>query len=34
MKRFHVHLKVKNPGESIAFFNALFNTTPAILKYG
>ena len=32
MKRFHVHLKVKNLGESIAFYNTLFNTTPNVQK--
>ncbi len=32
MKRFHVHVRVKNLEESIAFYNALFNTEPAIVK--
>ncbi len=32
MKRFHVHVRVKNLEESIAFYNALFNTSPAIQK--
>ena len=32
MKRFHVHVRVKNLDESIAFYNALFNTSPAIQK--
>lgn len=32
MKRFHVHVKVKNLEESIQFYNALFNTTPSVLK--
>ena len=32
MKRFHLHLKVKNLDESIAFYNALFNSTPNVQK--
>ncbi len=32
MKRFHVHVRVKNLNESIEFYNALFNTQPAIVK--
>ncbi len=32
MKRFHVHVRVKNLKESIEFYNALFNTQPAIQK--
>lgn len=32
MKRFHVHVKVKDLHESIAFYNALFNTVPSVLK--
>lgn len=32
MKRFHVHVRVKNLEESIAFYNALFNASPAIQK--
>lgn len=32
MKRFHVHVKVKNLGESIAFYNALFGTEATIVK--
>jgi hypothetical protein len=32
MKRFHVHVRVKNLGESIEFYNALFNTQPAVVK--
>jgi hypothetical protein len=32
MKRFHVHVRVKNLEESIAFYNALFNTPPFVVK--
>lgn len=32
MKRFHVHLRVKDLKESIAFYNALFNIKPTIKK--
>jgi hypothetical protein len=32
MKRFHVHVRVKNLGESIEFYNALFNTQPTVVK--
>jgi catechol 2,3-dioxygenase-like lactoylglutathione lyase family enzyme len=32
MKRFHVHLRVKNMEESIAFYTALFNTKPTVVK--
>lgn len=32
MKRFHVHVKVKNLEESIAFYNALFGTTASVVK--
>lgn len=32
MKRFHVHVRVKNLQESIAFYNALFNTEPSLVK--
>ena len=32
MKRFHVHVRVKNLDESIAFYNALFNTKPGVIK--
>jgi hypothetical protein len=32
MKRFHVHVKVKNLSESIDFYNALFNAQPSVLK--
>jgi catechol 2,3-dioxygenase-like lactoylglutathione lyase family enzyme len=32
MKRFHVHVRVKNLQESIAFYSALFNTEPTIVK--
>ncbi|MCU4164698.1 ArsI/CadI family heavy metal resistance metalloenzyme [Carboxylicivirga caseinilyticus] len=32
MKRFHVHVRVKNLEESIAFYSALFNTQPAVVK--
>lgn len=32
MKRFHVHVRVKDLQESIAFYNALFNTQPALVK--
>ncbi|WP_235893370.1 ArsI/CadI family heavy metal resistance metalloenzyme [Litoribacter populi] len=32
MKRFHVHVRVKNLSESIAFYNALFNTEATVVK--
>ena len=32
MKRFHVHLRVNNLEESIAFYTALFNTNPSVEK--
>ena len=32
MKRFHVHLKVKNLDESIRFYNALFDTPATVVK--
>ena len=32
MKRFHVHVRVKNLADSIAFYNALFNTRPTVEK--
>ena len=32
MKRFHVHVRVKSLSESIEFYNALFNSEPAVLK--
>ncbi len=32
MKRFHVHVRVKDLTESIQFYNALFNTEPSIIK--
>jgi uncharacterized glyoxalase superfamily protein PhnB len=32
MKRFHVHVRVKNLSESIEFYNALFNTQPTVVK--
>jgi len=32
MKRFHVHVRVKDLSESIEFYNALFNTTATIVK--
>ena len=32
MKRFHVHVRVKNRDESIEFYNALFNTQPTVQK--
>jgi predicted enzyme related to lactoylglutathione lyase len=32
MKRFHVHVKVKDLQESIAFYDALFNTPATIVK--
>lgn len=32
MKRFHVHVRVKNLEESVAFYNALFGTGATILK--
>lgn len=32
MKRFHVHVRVKNIQESISFYNALFNSQPAVTK--
>ncbi|MEQ6124839.1 ArsI/CadI family heavy metal resistance metalloenzyme [Pseudotenacibaculum sp. MALMAid0570] len=32
MKRFHVHIRVKNLDESIQFYNTLFNTTASKVK--
>jgi len=32
MKRFHVHVRVKNIEESTAFYTALFNTPPSVQK--
>lgn len=32
MKRFHVHVRVKNLDESIEFYTALFNTSPVVVK--
>lgn len=32
MKRFHVHVKVKDLQESISFYNALFNTPATVVK--
>jgi len=32
MKRFHVHLKVKDLDESIAFYTALFDAKPTVIK--
>jgi catechol-2,3-dioxygenase len=32
MKRLHVHVRVKNLEESLAFYNALFATTPTVQK--
>ncbi len=32
MKRFHVHVRVKDLNESLAFYNALFNQPPTVLK--
>lgn len=32
MKRFHVHVRVKNLAESIAFYNALFGTGATMVK--
>lgn len=32
MKRFHVHVKVKELDESIAFYSALFNMQPSLVK--
>lgn len=32
MKRFHVHLRVKNLAESIAFYNAMFGTSATVIK--
>ncbi|MFO8146238.1 MAG: hypothetical protein R6U03_02495 [Gillisia sp.] len=32
MKRFHVHVRVKNLEESVLFYNALFNTEATLLK--
>ena len=32
MKRFHVHVRVKNLNESLAFYNALFNQEPSVVK--
>jgi hypothetical protein len=34
MKRFHVHVRVKNLSESIAFYNALFHTEATVIKHG
>ena len=32
MKRFHVHLRVKDLDESIQFYNALFNAPASVIK--
>lgn len=32
MKRFHVHVRVKNLNDSIEFYNALFGTAPTVTK--
>ena len=32
MKRFHVHVRVKDLSESLAFYNALFNTPATVIK--
>ncbi len=32
MKRFHVHVRVKDLEQSIQFYSALFNTQPIIVK--
>lgn len=32
MKRFHVHVRVKDLNESIGFYNALFAVEPAVIK--
>ncbi len=32
MKTFHVHVRVKNIEESVAFYNSLFNTQPTVSK--
>ncbi|WP_218937556.1 MULTISPECIES: VOC family protein [Antarcticibacterium] len=32
MKRFHVHVRVKDLNDSVAFYNALFDTPATILK--
>lgn len=32
MKRLHVHVRVKNLEESVAFYNALFAAEPTVLK--
>lgn len=32
MKRFHVHVRVKDLNDSLAFYNALFNQQPTVLK--
>lgn len=32
MKRFHVHVRVKDLNDSVAFYNALFNQEPNVLK--
>src|SRR5688500_17782552 len=32
MKRLHVHVRVKNLDESVAFYNALFAAAPSVLK--
>jgi lactoylglutathione lyase len=33
MKRFHVHVRVKNLDESIRFYSTLFNAPPTVLKH-
>lgn len=32
MKRFHVHIRVKNLDESIRFYTSLFNAEPTVIK--
>lgn len=32
MKRFHVHVRVKDLQESISFYTALFNAEPSVIK--
>ena len=32
MKRFHVHVSVKDLGESIGFYSKLFGTQPSVIK--
>ena len=32
MKRFHIHISVKNLDQNIAFYSQLFNAEPSVLK--